>query len=336
MSSIRIPRSWEIEAQRITPHGAYLDRRRLIRTLGLAGAGLALGPSAASGRRKKTRRVIDESPEAKTRPAVGDRFGELFPAERNGAYDLGGRPLTDELTAATYNNFYEFTLVKEKVWKVAQGYSVDPWRVEVDGLVKKPRTLDLEALFRQLPLEERLYRFRCVERWAMQVPWTGYPLGKLLALLDPLGSARWVRFVSILDRDNMPGQGRSGSPWPYYEALRLDEAHNELAFVAVGIYGHGLPIQHGAPWRVVIPWKYGYKSPKSLVRIELTKERPPTFWNDLHPNEYGFYSNVDPGKPHPRWSQAQERDIGTGETRPTELFNGYAEQVAGLYDGGEV
>ncbi len=170
----------------------------------------------------------------------------------------------------------------------------------------------------------------------MQVPWTGFPLRRLIDDLEPLGDARYVRFVTIEDREHMPGiTGQPWYPWPYFEGLRLDEARNELAFVAVGIYGHALPMQHGAPWRLALPWKYGYKGPKSVVRIELTRRQPETFWHQTTPDEYGFYSNIDPAKPHPRWSQAVERDIGTGETRPTLLYGGYAEQVAALYRGDE-
>ncbi len=269
-------------------------------------------------------------------PALGKRFSELFPAERNQIYDLGPRPLTPEEPTASFNNFYEFSHHKGEVWQLAKGFPVDPWTIQVAGLVQHPRTIDLDEIFHVAPLEERLYRFRCVERWAMQVPWTGYPLSYLIDALKPLSSARYVRFVSVSDPRRMPGLKIPHYPWPYYEALRLDEAMNELAFVAVGIYGHGLPMQNGAPWRIVCPWKYGYKSPKSIVRIEFTAEPPPTFWNDLAPTEYGFFSNVDPRKPHPRWSQKIEEDIGTLEKRPTLLYNGYQNQVASLYDGSEI
>ncbi len=245
--------------------------------------------------------------------------------------------MTPESVAGAYNNFYEFTTVKEKVWQLARGYPVEPWKVKVHGLVKKPRTLDLDDVMGRFPLEERLYRFRCVERWAMQVPWTGYPLRSLIDILEPLPSAKFVRFVTVNDAEGMPGiRKQRWYPWPYFEALRLDEARHHLAFVVVGSYGHALPMQHGAPWRLAIPWKYGYKSPKSLVEIEFTEKKPGTFWNRLQPTEYGFYSNVDPSKPHPRWSQRMERDIGTGVTRETLVYNGYADQVGSLYTGKEV
>ena len=339
MTTIRIPRPWEIPERLATPESVFLDRRRLLAALGFGTVALALPFEACAGTPdpgSPAARAAAATPEKLHWPAVGDRYAALFPAKRNPAYDLGGRPLTAEDVAAQHNNFYEFTTDKDRVWKLAQGYPVVPWKIEVGGLVKKPRTLDLDDLFKGFPLEERLYRFRCVERWAMQVPWTGFPLHALIESLAPLGEARYVRFVSVLDKQGLPGQAtQPWYPWPYYEGLRLDEARHPLAFVALGSYGHPLPMQHGAPWRLALPWKYGYKGPKSIVRIEFTKEQPPTFWNDLARNEYGFFSNINPKKPHPRWSQAEETDIGTQETRPTELYNGYS-QVAGLYDGTEV
>jgi len=328
MTSIHIPRRWEIPESRATSEAAFLNRRQLVKTLGLGAIGTSLGCAGA---------FPGSAPSALTRPALGRAYRGRFPAPRNEAFSIGTRVLTAEETAAGFCNFYEFTVNKGRVWELAQGFPVNPWSVEVTGLVKKPRTLDLDDLFSILPLEERLYRFRCVERWGMQVPWTGYPLRDLLAKLEPLSTARYVRFVSALDKPRMRGQEAiTHYPWPYFEGLRLDEAMNPLAFVALGIYGHGLPMQHGAPLRIVCPWKYGYKSPKTIVRIEVTAEMPGTFWNTLQPSEYGFYSNVNPRKPHPRWSQAIEEDIETLEKRPTELYNGYQEEVASLYDGSEI
>lgn len=331
MTAIHVPPSWQIPERLATPEDVYLNRRHLVRALGLGTIALAL-PQVACGSE------AEPTAAGKTRPALGHRYADRFPAARNPAYTVGaGRTLTPEDVAASYNNFYEFTTNKGMVWKLAQGYSVDPWKVEVGGLVKRPRTLDLDDLLTRFPLEERLYRLRCVERWAMQVPWTGYPLRALIDYLEPLPSAKWVRFVCVLDQAGLPGQRDEGYyRWPYFEALRLDEARNEVAFVVVGAYGHALPMQHGAPWRLAIPWKYGYKGPKSIVAIELAAERPGTFWSELQPAEYGFYSNVEPHKPHPRWSQQYEKDIGTGETRETLLYNGYAEQVGSLYTGDEV
>lgn len=327
MSSIRIDPSWQIPDRRATPEAAFFDRRRLIKALGLGAISLAV-PRSAEGKALGEKEMLA--------PALS-RFADQFPAKRSAAYELGKRELTAEKVAARYNNFYEFTTNKEKVWELAYGYRVDPWKVNVKGLVKKPKTLGLDDLFTRFPLEERLYRFRCVERWAMQVPWTGFPLARLIDACEPLASAKYVRFVTVSDPKGLPGQkSQSWYPWPYFEGLRLDEARSELAMAVVGVYGHALPMQHGAPWRVIAPWKYGYKSPKSIVEIEFTEKQPGTFWNELHSGEYGFYSNVDPGKPHPRWSQRMEQDIGTGENRETLPYNGYGAQVGSLYKGDEV
>ncbi|MEL7060342.1 MAG: protein-methionine-sulfoxide reductase catalytic subunit MsrP [Acidobacteriota bacterium] len=329
MSHIRRSRPWALPERLATPERIHADRRQVLRTLGLGTLSLAL-PSIASAAEPA------DDVAAMTAPAIGSRFADLFPAPRSDAWSLGDRSLTPEQRAASYNNFYEFTLDKAKVWKLAQAYELKPWTVEVRGLVKKPKTFDLDALMKLAPLEERLYRFRCVERWAMQVPWTGYALSKLIDACEPLGAAKYVTFQTIHD-PSMPGvASQPWYPWPYVEALRLDEARHPLAFVAVGIYGHAMPMQHGAPWRVVTPWKYGYKSPKSIVALEFTAEQPSTFWNDAQPDEYGFYSNVEPHKPHPRWSQRFETDIGTQEQRETLLYNGYADEVGSLYTGREV
>jgi methionine sulfoxide reductase catalytic subunit len=333
MAHLRIPRPWDLAEALATPEQVFLNRRQVLAGLGL-GAAATLLPTAVA-----CSKPIDPAVAARmTAPAAGERFADLFPARRNGSYTLAENlPVTEEVRAAAYNNFYEFTTTKDEVWERAAGYPLDPWKVEVTGLTARPRTLDLDDIFRCFPLEERLYRFRCVERWALQVPWTGYPLRRLIDLLEPLSTARFVRFHSFHDPERLPGQKETPwYPWPYTEGLRLDEARHDLAFVAVGSYGHALPMQHGAPWRLALPWKYGYKGPKSIVRIDFTAEQPPTFWNVLQPAEYGFYSNVDPQKPHPRWSQAEEQDLGTGRRRPTLPYNGYADLVGRLYDGREV
>jgi methionine sulfoxide reductase catalytic subunit len=333
MTAIRIPPAWEIPERLATPESVFFNRRQIIAALGLGALATSLPVGMACAAAPST----GPAPAGMLDPALGKHFANRFPAKRNPQWGIGDRTITPEDVAGRYNNFYEFTTDKPKVWELAKGYSVDPWKVEVAGMVKKPRTLDLDDIVSHFPLEERLYRFRCVERWAMQVPWTGYPLATLIDYLEPLPSASYIRFVSFLDKEHLPGQRDAPwYPWPYFEALRLDEARNEVAFVVVGSYGHALPMQHGAPWRLALPWKYGYKGPKSVVRIEFTDEQPPTFWNQLQPNEYGFYSNVDPNHPHPRWSQAVEQDIGTGEQRPTLLYNGYADQVGKLYTGKEV
>ncbi|HZF13248.1 MAG TPA: protein-methionine-sulfoxide reductase catalytic subunit MsrP [Thermoanaerobaculia bacterium] len=332
MAHLRIPRPWEIPEWQATPEAVFLNRRQLLAALGLGAVSLGL-PVQIAGAAP----VAPKGDPAKMlQPAVGSRFRDRFPAKRNPAYRFGGRPLTPEEKAARYNNFYEFTPTKNEVWPLAAGYPVTAWKVEVAGLVGKPRTYDLDDLFR-FPLEERLYRHRCVERWAMQVPWTGFPLRRLLDAAQPLSTAKYVRFVSFSDPEHLPGMKETVSyyPWPYHEGLRFDEARHDLAFVVLGSYGHPLPMQHGAPLRIHCPWKYGYKSPKSIVKIELVADAPPTFWHALQPAEYGFYSNVNPKKPHPRWSQEIEEDLGTGERRATQLYNGYGPQVAGLYKGDE-
>ena len=235
----------------------------------------------------------------------------------------GPRAMTDERVAAKYNNFYELTPEKD-VWRYVDRLRTDGWTVEVTGLVSKPRTYSIDELNR-FGLEERVYRHRCVEAWSMVVPWRGFPLRKLLLASEPRHAAKFVRFISQQVDGADPRQ-----PWPYVEGLRIDEAMHELTLVATGIYGHALPKQHGAPVRIVVPWKYGYKSPKSVVRIELVAGQPRTFWESLAPVEYPFESNVDPSRPHPRWSQATERLIGTWDVRRTLAFNGY-DQVRALY-----
>ncbi|MDA8017232.1 MAG: protein-methionine-sulfoxide reductase catalytic subunit MsrP [Thermoanaerobaculia bacterium] len=331
MGLVHIPKAWnERRAGRTTPEGIYLQRREVLKALGLGTLALGSPQSLWASRDDDL-----------TRPALGRRFADRFPVPRNEIYELGDdRTLTDELTASSHNNFYEFTVAKDKVWQLARDYPVDPWTLRVHGLVHEPRTFGLDDLFRgsfREALEERHYRFRCVERWSMQVPWTGFPLRKLLDVVKPMSKARWIRFISFEDRQGLPGQRKqTWYEWPYYEALRIDEAVHDLTLFTVGIYGHGLPMQHGAPWRIVAPWKYGFKSPKSLVEIEVVEGRPGTFWNDSEPEEYGFFSNVDPGQPHPRWTQRFETDIGSGATRETQPYNGYGDLVAHLYDGDEI
>jgi len=318
----RVP-AWSLPERDVTPEDLFRSRRTFIRNAAIAAGAIVSGacsPTAVSRGRAEGLEIRDTIP-APSPP---------FPAPRNGTY-TADRPLTDEVVAATYNNFYEFTTVKDGVWKETGKFVIDPWSVDVSGLVAKPRTFALEEILR-LPLEERIYRHRCVEAWAMTVPWTGVPLRLLLEVVEPKAEARYVRFVSFDRPDQAPGiDSQPWYPWPYFEALRLDEAMNDLTFLVTGVYGHALPKQHGAPVRLAVPWKYGYKSAKSIVRIELVAEKPPTFWNQLEPDEYGFESNVDPTVPHPRWSQASERLIGTLDTRATLPYNGYGAWVAGLY-----
>ncbi|HEU5180829.1 MAG TPA: protein-methionine-sulfoxide reductase catalytic subunit MsrP [Candidatus Polarisedimenticolia bacterium] len=233
----------------------------------------------------------------------------------------------------SYNNFYEFGTDKGDPAANAHTLKPRPWTVEIEGEVGKPQRIDIDQLMRWAPLEERIYRMRCVEAWSMVVPWLGLPLGAILKRVEPTSRARYVAFTTLLDPSQMPEQRRDVLPWPYVEALRLDEAMHPLAILVVGLYGKPLPNQNGAPIRLVVPWKYGFKGIKSIVKIRLTEEQPRTTWNVAAPDEYGFYANVNPAVDHPRWSQATERRIGELQRRPTLPFNGYAEQVAGLYSG---
>ncbi|MGB0127900.1 MAG: protein-methionine-sulfoxide reductase catalytic subunit MsrP [Rhodocyclaceae bacterium] len=232
-----------------------------------------------------------------------------------------------------YNNYTEFGFEKTDPAENAPRMKTRPWTVQIDGLVAKPRTLDIEDILKQMPLEERVYRLRCVETWSMVIPWVGFPLEKLIRLVEPLGSAKFVEFTTLADAETMPMVRRPVLDWPYREALRLDEALHPLTLIAVGLYGEELPNQNGAPLRLVVPWKYGFKSAKSLVRLRFTEARPETTWNKAQPDEYGFYANVNPAVSHPRWSQARERRIGEFFRRDSLPFNGYADQVAHLYAG---
>jgi sulfoxide reductase catalytic subunit YedY len=266
-------------------------------------------------------------------PAIGPPPKDVtgrYPADRNGTYALD-RPLTDESVAGRYNNFYEFTSDKESVIGLSRDFRMRPWSLEVTGLVARPAVYDVDDLVRKMPLDERLYRHRCVEAWAMAVPWTGFPLSALIRKSEPLPDARYVRFVTF-SKPEQPGMKRMKYvPWPYHEGLTLPEAMNDLTILATGIYGHPLPPQHGGPIRLVVPWKYGFKSIKSIVRIELTSTQPATLWNTLEPREYDFVANVNPAIPHPRWSQKTERMLGTEKKRPTIIYNGYGRYVGDLY-----
>jgi sulfoxide reductase catalytic subunit YedY len=256
---------------------------------------------------------------------------------RNPTFAKVDRAITDEALATKYNNFYEYGGTKS-IWQAAQALPTENWKVEVGGLVKNPRTYDIDDLYKKFPIEERVYRFRCVEAWAMVVPWVGFPMKLLMADVEPQSKAKFVRFTSFYDRKITPGPGVMSQfyPWPYTEGLRIEEMANDLAFFATGLYGRKLPKQNGAPLRQVIPWKYGFKGAKSIVKIEFVEQQPATFWNTIGANEYAFEANVEPDKPHPRWSQASERIVGPGnswswETRPTLPYNGYGEYVASLY-----
>ena len=316
MANLILPPRWRISERGITPESAYRNRRTFLQQMGLLGTGL-LG-AANWG--------IAAEP-----PASAAAAGK-YPAPRNSKFDGKGLTLSDAGVTAEYNNFYEFSTSKDRVHRLVGSFITDPWSVRIDGLCEKPMTVDARELLGQFPLEERVYRFRCVEAWAMTVPWTGFPLSRLLKSVEPKSEAKFVRFTTAMRPEQMPGIARlKGYPWPYTEGLRLDEAMNDLVLVASGIYGKPLPKQNGAPLRLVVPWKYGYKSIKSVVRIELVAKQPETLWETLAPDEYPFESNVDPKVPHPRWSQASERLIDTGDRVATLPYNGYGEQVASLY-----
>ncbi len=327
MAVIRTRRPWDLPAQDVTPESLYLSRRDWLRWAGFGGLGAV---SLLAGCDNS---VMAQATTAPAPPETPRRLKDLYPARRNEAYQVD-RAITAENLATTYNNFYEFdSSSKLTPARLVEKWPIHPWEVEITGLVGKPLKIEAEALTRRLGVEERVYRFRCVEAWAMTVPWIGFEMRKLIELVEPLGSAKFVRFVSFLDPAHAPGQTNRYFKWPYYEALRMDEAMNPLAMFVTGMYGKPLPKQNGAPLRGIVPWKYGYKSAKSIVRIEFSETRPPTFWNDAAPAEYSFLSNVEPNVPHPRWSQATERILGQEGRVPTRLYNGYAAQVAGLYGG---
>jgi sulfoxide reductase catalytic subunit YedY len=307
-------RGWEMPERLATPEALFLDRRSFL--AGAGAAAMALAPELALAQR-----IAD----------LPDPSRDLYPAKRNETFLLD-RPVTDETVNGTYNNFYEFGSSKT-IAKAAQALPLRPWTVKIDGLVEKPQEIGIDDLLRKLPLEERLYRHRCVEAWSMAIPWSGFPMAKLVALAQPLASAKYVRMETFLDSKVASGQRQTWYPWPYVEGLTMAEASNPLTFLATGAYGKPIAKQHGAPLRLAVPWKYGFKSVKSIVRFSFVEQRPKSFWEALQASEYGFWANVNPEVPHPRWSQATEQLIGTSERRPTLLYNGYGEFVADLYKG---
>ncbi|WEL54868.1 protein-methionine-sulfoxide reductase catalytic subunit MsrP [Pseudomonas kermanshahensis] len=328
---IKLPRSSECKASEITPEGLYLSRRTV---LGGSLAGLALGALPSLGHAAEASRYADV--EAGAAPAW---FSDKLAATQWQAVTVKDEAITPFNDATHYNNFYEFG--PDKGDPAANGGSLqtEPWSVVIDGEVGKPGRYALEDFVKPYQLEERIYRLRCVEAWSMVIPWLGFPLAQVLKQVEPTSNARYVRFETLKDPQHMPGQ-RSGFAlidWPYREGLRLDEAMHPLAILAVGMYGRELANQNGAPLRLVVPWKYGFKSIKSIVRISLVAERPQTTWEGLAPDEYGFYANVNPEVDHPRWTQARERRLPSGlfspNVRPTQMFNGYADEVASLYTG---
>jgi sulfoxide reductase catalytic subunit YedY len=309
----------------VTPEALFLRRREFLKDALLFSAtsvGVGVGLTSLLKGGRSDARV--EAPAAAGGPELEIARGSTFSTTETRT------PLRD---VTTYNNFYEFGLDKDEPARRARDFRTRPWTVTVDGEVAKPLTVDVDQLVRWFPLEERVYRMRCVEAWSMVIPWLGFPLGDLLKRVEPTSRARYVALTTLLDPEQMPEQKGRVLDWPYVEGLRLDEAMHPLAILAAGLYGRVLPNQNGAPLRLVVPWKYGFKGIKSIVRIRLTAEQPPTTWSAAAPDEYGFFANVNPAVDHPRWSQASERRIGELQRRPTLPFNGYADQVAGLYAG---
>jgi sulfoxide reductase catalytic subunit YedY len=312
---IKRKRGWEMRESEATPEALFHDRRRIVQAMGF---GALIAAAGAPG-------------EAALATTADDPSTVLYPAKRNESYTLD-RPITDEKLSTTYNNFYEFGSQKT-IAEDAQKLPIRPWTVTIDGMVEKPMQLGIDDLLKRVQLEERLYRHRCVEAWSMAVPWTGFPLKALVDMARPLAGATYLRMETFHDAKVAPGQKQFWYPWPYTEGVTMAEATNELAFLVTGMYGKPVPRQDGAPLRLALPWKYGFKSVKSIVKFSFTDKRPVTFWQKLEESEYGFWANVNPEVPHPRWSQASERVLGLNERRPTLLFNGYAEHVAALYDG---
>ncbi|HEY8927106.1 MAG TPA: protein-methionine-sulfoxide reductase catalytic subunit MsrP [Polyangia bacterium] len=318
----------------ITPASVYFNRKNFLRG---AVAAASVATTAALYRRLNGRseEVVEEPKLADLQVAGGGGAPGASAADAN-AVSSGYRvdePMTSLGDITHYNNFYEFSTDKDGVAEEAKGFSTKGWQVAVGGLVGKPRTFDLDDLRRISPPEERVYRMRCVEAWSMVIPWAGFSLSKLLERVEPLGAAKYVAFETLLDPKRMPGQRTGVLDWPYVEGLRMDEAMHPLAILATGLYGRELPPQDGAPVRLVVPWKYGFKGIKSIVKVTLVEAQPPTTWNSQAPHEYGFYANVNPQVDHPRWSQATEQRIGESGRRPTLMFNGYGRQVARLYAG---
>ena len=311
MSFIHKKKAWSLNQNDITGEREFIKRREIIKKLAsssLVFAGSSFLPYSVYG-----------------------SANSFYPPPVNKIYNVN-RELTKEKYATTYTNFYEFGSNKN-IWRKASKLKTKPWLLSIDGLVNKPLEIDVNDLIKKIGgIEERVYRFRCVEAWSMTVPWAGFPLNKIISLVEPNSDAKFVKFETFYNPDVAPGQKQKWYPWPYQEAITIEEATNELSFMATGIYGKELPNQNGAPFRLVLPWKYGFKSIKSIVKISFVKERPIGMWEKLAPKEYGFWANVNPNVSHPRWSQATEQQLGKEERIPTIIYNGYAEQVSDLYD----
>ena len=329
---IRKPKGWEIPEREVTPEGAYMTRRELLRSMGFTAAGvgslLATGSFAEASVQQRIRGV-DAAVNYPSWPAP-----DKYPAESSTVFteELAGRSITPQNVTLAYNNFYEFRTNKADVWRQVEPFETQPWTLEVGGLVDRPQTFDVDDLIRSMPLEERVYRFRCVEAWAATVPWTGFSFRALIERVQPQSRAKYFRMRTALRPQQMIGvEEQPWYPWPYQEALTIEEAMNDLCLLATGVYGKPMPKQNGAPIRLIIPWKFGFKNIKSIVAIEFTEEQPSTLWHEVTPTEYGFWANINPEVPHPRWSQATDRVIPNNQRVPTRLFNGYAEWVADMY-----
>ena len=316
---IRTPPKWFLPEHKATPENVFWNRRKFLKRAKAGAIWAAIGNS------------FDKNYYFSKAFAVENSIADLFPAPTNQRYALD-RPLTPEHLVTTYNNFFEFGSHKN-VWKSAAQLPLRPWQIRLDGLVEKQITLGIDDLVRQVDLEERLLRHRCVEAWSIAVPWTGFPLKALVEIARPLSGAKYVKISGFNMPDIAPGQRQAWLPWPYVEGLTIQEAVNELAMIVVGAYGKPLPHQNGAPLRLIVPWKYGFKSIKSIQTFTFTDARPVSFWQEIAGKEYGFWANVNPKVPHPRWSQATEKMLGTNERIPTQVYNGYAEFVAHLYKG---
>jgi sulfoxide reductase catalytic subunit YedY len=310
-------------SREITPENLYWNRRSVLKAAAAASSVLLTG--WAYRRLNRTGST----------PVTTDELTDITPASAKSLTQgfTVDEPQTPLQRVVNYNNFYEFTTDKEEVSAAARNFVSKPWQVTVEGMVRKPRVFDVDELMKAIRPEERIYRMRCVEGWSMVIPWIGIPLSKLIDLVKPMGSAKYVAFQTLLDPERMPGQKNAVLEWPYVEGLRMDEAMHPLTILAVGLYGRALPPQNGAPLRLIVPWKYGFKGIKSIVKISLVSSQPPTTWNRQAPGEYGFFANVNPEVPHPRWSQATEQRLGESGRRATLPFNGYADQVAHLYTG---
>jgi methionine sulfoxide reductase catalytic subunit len=311
-------RSVPVLSSEITPRSLYENRRDFLKAAGILTGSALLAACTTTGDSSSASQSASD-------PASVAGF--------SGKTDELGAPLNSYEDITNYNNYYEFSENKEAVNPLSKDFKTRPWTVEVSGLVNKPKTFGIDDLLKMFPQEDRIYRLRCVEAWSMVIPWQGFPLASLLKAVEPTSAAKYVRFITLDDHTQLPNEGNNLYPWPYQEGLRLDEAMNDLALLVTGLYGAPLPAPDGAPIRLVAPWKYGFKGIKAINKIELVDTQPDTFWKVIAPDEYGFYANVNPNVPHPRWLQNTERRIGELSRRPTLMFNGYADQVADLYKG---